>query len=95
MGDIANMTDPFGRVDGCRLLRWLRSHETMEREAAQHWLRDDDDVAADMCIARSNLLRDMADDLERELTPPDHPEDDSDTVNLDDPALTGGPEVAE
>jgi hypothetical protein len=92
VGDIANMTDNDGRVNGHRLLRWLRSRAQMEHEAAERGVRMDNDFVADTSIARRNLLMDMADDLERELTPPDYPEDDGDGVDLDDPALRGGPE---
>lgn len=92
MGDLANMTDCDGRVNGPRLLRWLRSRAEMERGreddckdpfwvSLRHWHE-----------GRADMLAEMADDLERELTPPDYPEDAGDAVNLDDPAFVGRPE---
>jgi hypothetical protein len=136
MGDLANMTDNDGRLNGYRLLKWLRSRAQWE-----HSLAGDAQSRGqvDLVLVHMHMaveLGCMADDLERELTPPDYPEDDDDgqgdavlghlrtcpdcgarhnvrrtvdgccpacvarrnlapaddTVDLDDPALKGGPE---
>jgi hypothetical protein len=93
VGDIANMTDSDGRVNGHRLLRWLRGRAELEHSEARRWAALKAAHRFACHAGRADLLDDMADDLERELTPPDYPEDDDDTVNLDDPALKGGPEA--
>lgn len=78
MGDIANMTDNDGRVNGHRLLRWLRSHAEMAWVRAGEMSEERNNVAFHRLDAQAELLHEMADDLERELTPPDYPEDDGD-----------------
>lgn len=92
MGDLANMTDCDGRVNGPRLLRWLRSRAEMYR-------RKEEDARVKGYVSsrysycgRAVVLEEMAGDLESELTPPGYPGDDDDTVDLDNPALNGGPE---
>lgn len=78
MGDIANMTDCDGRVNGPRLLRWLRSKAGMYGEAEATAREMSEPVIVAWNSGMRHLLEEMADDLERELTPPDYPGDDGD-----------------
>lgn len=87
MGDLANMTSVYGEVDGFRLLRWLRSREQMEREMAERYAGRSYRLTSICHGTKADLLKGMADDLEAELTPPDYPDDDGESVDLDDPAL--------
>lgn len=91
MGDLANMTSAHGEVDGFRLLRWLRSRADIEH---RHWCAFYLDRDVDNALRTSGYQRaltDLADDLERELTPLDSSEDNDEGADLDDTAMTDGP----
>jgi hypothetical protein len=83
VGDIANMTDNDGRVNGFRLLRWLRSRAEMERQSAQTvGGRGIKGACGGTILAGpATCWMEMADDLERELTPPDYPGDDGEDAD--------------
>jgi hypothetical protein len=93
MGDLANMTSVHGEVNGFRLLRWLRSRAEMAWQESEGRLDHNDIRGQVLHVGMSQAYREMADDLEAELIPPDYPGGDDDTVNLDDQALKGGPEA--
>lgn len=78
MGDLANMTDNDGRLNGHRLLKWLRSRAGIESQMESERRRDAGAAGVTWHAGRIDLLDEMADDLERELNPPDYPVDDCD-----------------
>lgn len=82
MGDLANMTDNDGRVNGPRLLRWLRNKAEMYGEAETTAREMSQPVLVAWNSGRRHLLEEMAEDLEAELAPPDHPGDDDEFTFL-------------
>lgn len=88
MGDIANMTDNDGRVNGHRLLRWLGRRAEMASQHLAVAIDAGDPMGAARQRGKLEVLLTMANDLAAELTPPSYPGDDSDTVDLGD--LPGG-----
>lgn len=71
MGDLANMMDNDGRVNGHRLLRWLRRRAEMERARMEALAGVGADVGGMAHFARAALLTEMADDLEGKENEPE------------------------
>jgi hypothetical protein len=89
VGDLANMTNVHGEVNGFRLLRWLRSRAEMENEEAKRFAALKAGHRFSYHGGRAELLEAMADDLERELTPPDYPEDEDEDADGEESGTLG------
>lgn len=63
MGDLANMTDSDGRVDGLRLLRWLHSRAELSAKREGECRQMGERVPVAWYAGRRELLTEMADDL--------------------------------